>query len=351
MNIEWRPVQSEEINLLQSPDSLYLFDLRGPNVTPWLKIDDFWKYENIFPWILKDKHVAVNEDYQRLTYPHTNKYMVAPKAIDSRISLIERIPSDTLESFSALWLGVPHRAADLLADRYGLQLNFSFVDFKAYNDKYTQKELFSDLTPDWNKVHSPSDIESKDSEWFLKRRHGSGGWQVFDLGSVTSEDINRTFSRGTDWFIEKKIHGEVYSIQCVRLPKENKTIVFGFVNQLIEDGTHFVGGRILPLSEMQSLIQEQLEQAINKLDGLLKNYEGFYGIDFIVTNIQKLYVLEANVRMTAMTIPVLVTNDLKRHFNFLEDVETNKVTKSEIVIAEDLVRKTADVLRASSERS
>ena len=258
----------------------------------------------------------------------------------------------TLENISALWMGVPHREADLLADRYGLQLNYSFINFKAYNDKYTQKELFNDLTPEWKKVHSPSDVESylaRASEWFLKRRHGSGGWQVFDLGSVTSADINRAFSRSTDWFVEKNIQGDIYSIQCVRLPKEDKTTVFGFVNQLIENGTHFVGGRILPFSDMQTLIKNKLEQVIKILERLLKNYEGFYGIDFIVTNTQKLYVLEANVRMTAMTIPVLVANDLNRTFDFLEDVETAQVSENDIVIAEDLVRKAVDVLRTPSE--
>lgn len=96
---------------------------------------------------------------------------------------------------------------------------------------------------------------------------------------------------------------------------------------------------------METLVQEQVEQAIKKLDGLLKNYEGFYGIDFIVTDAKILYVLEANVRMTAMTIPVLVANNLNKPFDFLEDVQTAQVAENDIVIAEDLVRKTADVLR------
>lgn len=352
MSIEWRPLQSHEISLLQSPNTLYVFDLRGPNVIPWIEIPDFWKYENILPWILEKRHVIVNEDYQRLKYPNDNEYLVAPKAFDARVSLIERILPHTLENFSALWMGAPHRAADLLADRFNLPLNYSFVDFKIYNDKYAQKRNFDDSTPEWKEIHSLDSIKSywkKNSDFFLKQRYGSGGWQVLNLASVTSAGIERAFSRSTDWFVEQKVEGDVYSIQCLRLPKENKTLIFGLVRQRIEDDTHFVGGRILPLSDIDSFIHKQIQQAIQKLESLLKTYEGFYGIDFIMTSTQKLYILEANVRITAMTIPVLVANDLKRNFDFLEDVEMRQVTANDIVITEDLVRKTADVLRENSE--
>lgn len=347
MNVEWRPLQSQEITLLQSSNGLYVFDLRGPNVIPWIKITDFWKYENILPWVLNHKHIIVNEDYKRLNYVYENDYVVALKSRDPRISLVERISPDILENFSALWMGVPHPAADILALRYNLPLNFSFIDFKVYNDKYSQKKIFSDLTPEWKVVSSKHDIRPywrKNPIWFLKRRYGSGGWQVLNLASVTSADIERAFSRSTDWFVEQKIEGDVYSIQCLRLPKENKTIVFGFVRQRIENGTHFVGGCILSLSDADSLVQKQIQQAIQKLESLLKSYEGFYGIDFIVTDTKKLYVLEANVRMTAMTIPVLVANSLDKNLDFLEDVKITQVASNDIVITEDLVRKTADIL-------
>lgn len=130
-----------------------------------------------------------------------------------------------------------------------------------------------------------------------------------------------------------------------RLPDENKTIVFGFVNQLIADNTHFMGGHILPLLKTEALIQEQIQQSINKLEGLLENYEGFYGVDFILTRTKKVYVLEANVRMTAMTIPVLIANDLNKYLTFVEDVSITNVRSDDILITKDLVRKTADVLR------
>lgn len=348
MDIEWQPLQSREISLLQSPKTLYVFDLRGPNVIPWLEIPDFWKYENILPWILEKRHVIINEDYRRLRYPNDNKYLVAPKTSDARVSLIERIPPHTLGNFSALWMGVPHRAADLLADRFNLPLNYSFVDFKIYNDKYAQKRYFDGLTPEWKEIHSLDSIESywkENSDWFLKRRYGSGGWQVLDLARTSISDLERALSRSTDWYVEQKIEGDVYSIQCLRLPKENITHVFGLVRQRIEDGTHFVGGRILPLSDSNSFIHEQIQQTIQKMESLLKNYEGFYGIDFIMASTQKIYILEANVRMTAMTIPVLVANDLKKNFNFLEDIEMSQVAVNDIVITEDLVRKAVDILR------
>ena len=354
MNIEWRPLKSHEISLLQSPESLYVFDLRGTNVLTSIKIPDFWKYENIFPWILQNQHVVVNEDYARLTYSNSNRYVIARKNDYPRISLMERLDSTILRDFSAIWMGIPNSAADLLAQKNNIPISFSFTDFQDYNDKYKQKELFGDLTPDWKKVHSESAATSylaKDSSWFLKRRHGSGGWHVLNLASITLEDIRLAFSRSTDWFVEKKVVGKVYSIQCLRLPNENKTFVFGLVNQLIEEGTHFIGGRILPMSDMENHLREQIEQAINKLEGLLKNYEGFYGIDFIVDDAKQLCVLEANVRMTAMTIPVLVANNLNKHLDFLEDIKKNKIAADDIVVAEDLVRMTADVLRKPSKSS
>jgi hypothetical protein len=348
--VEWKPLQSREISFLQSLDSLYVFDLRGTNVLTSLKIPDFWKYENVFPWILEGQHVVVNEDHLRLTYPTTNDFIVARKDDDPRVSLIERLALDELRSFSKIWMGIPDPAADSVAQENNIPINFPFSDFQNYNDKYTQKEIFDDLTPEWKKAHSESGITSyigENSEWFLKRRHGSGGWHVLDLALATVEDINIAFSRSADWFLEKRLSGNVYSVQCVRLPKEGKTIIFGFVNQLMESGTHFVGGRILPLSDMETLIKNQLEQAINKLEKLLKGYEGFYGIDFIITDKEKLYVLEANVRMTAMTIPVLIANNLNKQLDLLEDVPITKIAENDMVIAEDLVRNAADILRTS----
>lgn len=348
MHIKWQPLEASEIAFLQSKETLYVFDLRGPNVTPWKKIPDFWKYENVMPWILDGQHVAVNEDHTRITYVHENDYLVAPKETDPRISLIERLPTKQLENHSALWMGVPHPMADILAARYTMQLNYLFTDYKKYNDKHAQKKAFGALTPTWKIVADIDDVvpyRTKNSPWFLKRQHGSGGWQVINLAHAEDTDVEHALAQRTGWFIEEKIRGDIYSVQCIRFPKESKTIIFGLVNQIINETTHFIGGRILSLTSTKPSVQIQIQDVIQRIDNHLGDYDGFYGIDFILTDTNKVYALEANVRMTAMSIPVLLANSMHKDVDFLEDIDMAAIEANDIVMTEDLVRRAADVLR------
>jgi hypothetical protein len=58
------------------------------------------------------------------------------------------------------------------------------------------------------------------------------------------------------------------------------------------------------------------------------------------------HILETNVRMTAMTIPIIIAADRKLDSTvFLEDLTSDKIAKNDILIMEDHVRKTTDVLR------
>ena len=348
MIVNWRALICREIPFLQQDNVLYIFDLRGPNVTPWLEIPDFWKYENVLPWILQGKRVAVNEDATQLKYTRTNELVVGPRSADPRVSLIERLSEDAFEGMKTIWAGVPHPDIDNVSRLHELPCSFTFSDFLEYNDKFSQKQRLEDLTPAWRIANSQNDIEplrGTTSPWLLKRRRGSGGWQVHSLAQISDQKLQRAFARSHDWFVEQRVSGKVMSIQCFSLEKPSSVTVFGVVEQLIDSGTHFVGGRILPLSNFDSSVKAQLEAAINKLAPLLQKYEGFWGIDFILTEARQIFVLEANVRMTAMTIPVLVANEHEAVGEFCEDVPPSDTQPSGITITEDLIRGTVDILR------
>lgn len=348
MRVSWRALTHSEIPFLQRPDTLYIFDLRGPNVTPWQEIPDFWKYENILPWVLEGKRVAVNEDSTRLHYSQSNGLVFGPRSTDPRVSLVQRLPESALEEVNVIWAGVAHPDIDNISRLHEIPCMFTFPDFLTYNDKFSQKQSLGDLTPAWQIVNAQSDVEqlrNSDSPWLLKRRRGSGGWQVHDLGHVDDAELKRAFARSHDWFVEKRVSGKVMSIQCLSTKEPSSVNAFGMVEQLIDSGTHFVGGRILPLSNLDASVKAQLEKAVDKLTPLFKKYEGFWGIDFILSEAGQVFVLEANVRMTAMTVPVLVANEHGGAGEFREDIPPSDAKPNDMIITEDLPRGTVDVLR------
>lgn len=347
-NIIKKSLTSSEIKLLHNNEVLYVFDLRATSETPEQKIVDFWKYENPMPWILHDQYVVVNEDYVSLSYPYDNKMVIALKEEDPRISLFDRLQNKIPAEIKYLWVGIPHPKADEFAKKHNLLLNYSYLDFVKYNDKLAQKKVLGDVSPDWLEVVSYealNNLPPRFQEGFFKRQRGSGGYKVYPLKEVIAKDRGAEFFKeNIDWYVEERIVGDSYSVQCLK--QNNKIIMFGFDQQLIADETHFVGAKIFSLDQLSEPVFRKLSIGINRLKLFLKNYEGFFGLDFIIDKEGQAHILEANVRMTAMTIPIIIATDRKQdHPVFLEDLTSDKIAKNDILIIEDRVRKTTDVLR------
>lgn len=326
----------EEIGFLRDESSLFVFDFRITGDRLGVDIPFMWKYENLLPWILKDKFVAVNEDYLDLDYFQNNKFLMAPKGVAAKKSIFDRLKKiDIPSNVTKLWVAVPHPNADCLAKEKNLEINFKYADYKKLNDKLRQKELLDELTPNWFEIEDKRDLAFFTAQkGFIKNSQGAGGCTVFKASDVLKDDEFKYLYalKSSDWFWEEFTKGDPCSIQCVK--EKNKITVFGYSKQLIENDSEYHGSEIYPLSKLSDEIFNQLKTVIKRLGPLLKDYQGFFGIDFMLTPNNKVYVLEANIRTTSVTVPTLLFNSTgAKKAVFKEDNEGKKYKKA-IVLAQ-----------------
>ena len=332
-----KKIKPEDIAFLQDKKTLYISDFRAISESMDYEIPTMWKYENLFPWILSNQSVAINEDSGILNYFNKNNFILASKDKDPRKSIFERMGDEKIfKEFISLFVAIPHPQADVLAERNGFKLNYNYPEFLRKNDKFTQKELFEELTPEWRKLKSFEDIDfllSKKRRGFIKRRQGSGGFTVFDIFKVKDDKNFKILfdNNPLDWYFEDYIKGNSFSIQCVK--NNDEIIIFGFSEQQIIDGRYFVGSKILPLDNISDTLLEKLKEGINKLNPLLDKYDGFFGIDFIIDDKNNPQILEANIRLTAATIPTLIVNTLGHNSAiFMEDAESNITKDNDLIL-------------------
>lgn len=320
MKIYIKKIKPEEIEFLQDNHTLYTCDFRSISENMEYVIPEMWKYENLLGWILKGKNIAANEDYKKLKYPFSNNFYEFKKGSDPRISIYKKIltPNKNIEK---LWVAIPHPIADELAKDNNLQLNYSYSDFLLRNDKIKQKKLLKDLTPEWKIIGKDDFFKLKETKGFIKRKLGSGGFTVFDVKKL--KNVNKDLLKDDEWYFEKFVNGKSYSIQCLA-DKNSDITIFGFSQQIIINKTNFSGSKILNIEKLDNKTIEALKKGIQKIGPLLKNYVGFFGIDFIM-NKNTVQILEANIRMTAATIPTLLTNMCAcDNAVYHEDIEDNK---------------------------
>lgn len=349
-------IKPKNISFLQNKNALYTFDFRAISESMDYKISAMWKYENLLPWILDKKPVVVNESYSNLKYPNANNFLIANKNKDSRVSMFKRLSQKNIPSnIDCLWVAIPHPDADKFAKKYNLKLNYSYKNFLIRNNKLKQKKLFKDFTPSWHIVNSKNEIENiaKNKQGFIKREYGSGGYAVFDVNkAMQDKDFLNLFGESDEkWYFEEFITGKLYSIQCLIDNNSDDIIIFGFSEQQILDNKYFAGSKNLPLDHLRNDILTQLQDGIKLIKPLLESYTGFFGIDFIIDKENKINILEANIRATAVTIPTLLTNMAGgMQSEFKEDFPKDDIKNGDIILAEDLVDDCVDILRFCASR-
>lgn len=276
-------------------------------------IPAMWKYENLTPWLVDGKYVLVNDTLD-IKYPKMNQLIVVDKDKNAKVSLYKRAASQTMPAnLEDLWVGVPSPDADEFASNNNYKINYSYDSFLIKNNKFTQKGLLGDLTPNWYSIASQADIDqvlkSKAAGYF-KRRYGSGGYTIFKTSEATHEPkFLALFAESpNDWFFEDEVTGIPCSVQFVKYKSDESVVLFGFTEQIVDAGKYFIGSKIQPLSALSSTCLRQIEEAIDRLSPILRDYEGFFGLDFILSEDGNISVLEANVRLTSATIPALLSN-------------------------------------------
>lgn len=343
------PLKPQNLPYLQGTRTLFSSDFRAIGESLNYDIPAMWKYENLLPWILSNQLVAVNHGYKDLKYPSSNQYTIASRSPDSKLSLLRRLKWPIASSITTLWVAIPHPDTDALAQEYNLNLNYTYKDFLQNNDKIRQKELLGDCSPSWQVFRSITELEKaarKKRTGFIKRQYGSGGYTVFPVSSINTDQDFQRLAQEDEWYFEEHAEGIPFSIQCVHLPQDDATIIFGYSKQLVADSRYFVGSSLLPLSELADMTLSQLKVGIERLQPLLNGYEGFFGLDFIIGNDGKVHILEANVRLTAVTIPTLLMNmSGYTTAEFREDVPESEIDADIVILAKDNSENKSDTLR------
>lgn len=329
-------IQFSDLNIFKDAKTLFISDFRGTGESLDLDIPAMWKYENLLIHLVQNGYILCNEDAEKINQKkNLQNRIILKKGDDPKIPLIEKI--DKLDDVEKIWTVVPHPKIDLFAEKNKLDLNYSYADFLKFNNKISQKIACGDFTPKWKKINDTS--MNIDGNLFIKRALGSGGYCVWDNNSEI------LFEKGHEYFWEEKVEGNSSSVQVYS--SENENIIFGYSHQLIQNDKEFCGAKILEIDQIPQYCFDKICEIIELLKkDLLKNYEGFWGIDFIDNPFdKKIWFLEANVRLTALTVPTLLKNTYFQDKNteFLEDAPELK--RDDLLIAIDDHYKTYDVLR------
>ena len=191
----------------------------------------------------------------------------------------------------------------------GWEINYNYPDFLIYNNKISQKELLGDLTPAWEIIDPKTYLFDEMADLYFKREIGAGGYATFHASDLTGMKLpSRKYP--ARWFKEEAMEGEPRSVQVFRHGQGEYT-VFGFSEMKIIFRKNYAGGLMKKTESIPEFMREGISSALNRLDPLLLNYNGFMGLDFLV-NDKKLHVLEANVRVTMATFATLQLNESSR---------------------------------------
>lgn len=331
-NITFKKLTPSEIPSLVDAQMLHMIDFRATGEAFTYDIDSMWRYENWINHLPLNGYALVNEESE----DKTDKKIIVPKGEKSHISLAARFMKQTdTHEFSGIFAHVAHPEIDTLGTKLGLPVSYTYPDYLKLNSKILQKELLGQLTPAWQKVE-------KGTLWtdafpVIKRTDGSGGYGVFIKGVQSQEDLINAYSEFTEseWFAESFIDGIPMSVQIYK--NENEYTVFGYSEMLIENKRNFVGAQLKSIETVDSKypwLASNITDAVTLLDPLISSYCGFMGIDFMLQTGEKtISVLEANIRMTSVSIPMLISNEKGKEGILYEGYE-KEVGSEDVILAQ-----------------
>ena len=341
------PLVSNQIKFLNNKNWLFLLDYRVLGESLEYEIPSMRKYENLLPWILEDQNILVNQYAKKLEYNFHNNLIIVETGEIAKKSLIERyielnseMPIDYFVDF------IPHPELDVLEEQYNKLCFYRYSDFLKFNNKLLQKEFVSN-TPEWKRCTSFDDITllEDENQRYVKRMYWSGWFTVFEASLLgNSNEFKELFKDPKEWYIERYASWKGMSIQLLKEGQNN--CIFWITQQFVKDRKEFYGAECLPLSilEKDAFLKNNLEKTIDPFSKLAieaplqllspggninyieaadlsKNLEAIEQvIDFIYDKQgQRFFFLEANVRLTSMTIPTLLYNQNVEYSCFYED--------------------------------
>ena len=340
-------LQPHQIKELRNPRTLYLVDFRA--ISSSISQNSFWVYyyENMVLPVIEKGWAVMNEGAlpEYTTAPGVT-YITADAPEKTLTPLAYRLSTfKNWDDIDQIWTAIPHPAIDALATEKGKKLNYGFEAYRRNNDKLTQKRcLPPELTPAWKEgVHDAA------PGYLLKHRFGCGGLEVWhpdhthNLDGVSFSNLVQQNPDG--WYQEKLITG--ISCSASLYTEGDDTIIFGWSKLIFPQRAPLscLGGRLYDPAFLAPNLLSKLKRCITALqEGVLENYQGFWGIDFMIeVSTQEFYFLEANVRLTTLTVPHLILGKLGLAEGIFQE-DMTVVKKGGIVLNKDTVTPGYDVL-------
>ncbi len=331
----------------RSAKTLYISDFRAASSSVGEHSTWLVYYENMLLPVVSAGTVVVNDGYLP-SLQREGVHSCISAHPHGFVSIAERLP-DTLnwDEIDQIWTAVPHPAIDRLAEMHGKKSTYSYTDFCRFNNKVLQKQCVpAELTSVWGK---DSILDHVQPGYYLKHEFGCGGLEVCTVGhekNYDGQNFREMIEKDPDhWYWEEEVQGVSCSVSLYT--RGDDTVVFGWSEQIFATHakTSCIGGTLHAPESLPIQVRQGLEACVSALlTGLLTTYQGFWGIDYIVSKeTGNIVFLEANVRVTTVTIPQLLLGEMGHAEGvFEEDVIT--IPKNGRVTNWDSSSKTCDVL-------
>lgn len=301
-----------------------------------------WYDQRILP-ILKNTTVIFSKPFSEATHHYYNNLGLSTNVevlqIENNhtISHTENIlwNSDLIQDLKSKWYKTLINFAidpkvEKLATMIGAKTLVTSDISELANNKlklkqFLEKEWLPTVTGIYtNKSEIIEEYFNKKDHYFFKDPLGVSGYGFWSNQKNTLEEI-LTWYNWKDLIIEQVIEKEDSpSIQfCIYGESNKKAIIFGFTDQILEWGQHYMGNespsRYYHHKNISEEFIRQSEIIINYLINL--GYVWFGGIDFMVSTNKEIYATEVNARFTWATYPaissLLLTDTLDTKWKYL----------------------------------
>ncbi len=338
--LKFFPLKILNIDLFSRKDVLFISDFRAVGESFEYDIPAMWKYENLLVNIVGGDTLC-NEYYPECKLLRNNTPIVVTCGANSKISIVKRFQIQNkkpLQNKSFIYAPIAHPDIDEYSRQLGIPVSYKYEDFLIYNNKILQKKACNNITPSWKEINHNSSNIFNSNKSFIKRALGSGGYCIWDA----RDDIN--FLTEHSYYMESFVEGKSMSVQIYT--ENGQHTMFGYAEQLLENNKEFIGAKIFKISDMDEIITSFLYEVVKCLTAeLLKDYTGFWGVDFIYdTKNKKCSFLEANVRMTALTVPTLIKNTYYSSNNVVFREDCDNKNNDDLIITYDAHDKLYDIL-------
>lgn len=235
--------------------------------------------------------------------------------------LVGKIRNKWFKRLINFWI---NENVEKLAESIGAKTLVSSEISNLANNKLKLKQfLEKEWLPTVNGTYTSSpqiitEYFNQTEHFFFKDPLGVSGYGFWSNKKNTLEEILIQY-KGKELIIEQVIEKEDSpSIQfCIYGEQEKKAVIFGFTDQILEWGQHYMGNTSPSKYHKENGITEEF---ISQSEAIIKYlidiwYVWFGGIDFMISTDKKVFATEVNARFTGATYPAISSFLLNESLN------------------------------------